>query len=291
MEALLRQGRCMVDNRLFVTLDGPNVNESGVSAEDFVTVLRGMQRAMRLMVEHLGQRSPGPGQPPRWVQEQSRLQLLSTHQGSLVAELTLEQRPNEQLHLEDHGKRALDALCNWDGAESSNLPSYVTDELFGTADSLSNDISLWLGNAEQPRRVKVRRMQRGRQSILDTEQALLRGWLREVNWQRGTAQLYDYTGGYVQLRFDSPLGDEMLRLATRYVEVTGSGSFNVNDKWTTVQVERIVATSSWQDPFDLEAFHNYPEPNPFDPDVTVSINLTDEEWEAFNSSISEGRDA
>ena len=93
MEALLRQGRCMVDNRLFVTLDGPNVNESGVSAEDFVTVLRGMQRAMRLVVEHLGQRSPGPGQPPRWVQEQSRLQLLSTRQGSLVAELTLEQRP------------------------------------------------------------------------------------------------------------------------------------------------------------------------------------------------------
>ncbi len=280
-----------MDNRLFVTLEGPNVNESGVSADDFVTVLRGMQRAMRLMVEHLGQRAPGPGQPPRWVQEQSRLQLLSTRQGSLVAELTLEQRPNEQLHLEDHGRRALNALCNWDGGESSNLPSFVTDELHGTADSLSNNISLWLGNTEQPRRVKVRRIERNGQGTLDTQNALLHGWLREVNWQRGTAQLYDYTGGFVQLRFESALGDEMRRLATRYVEVSGSGRFNVNDKWTTVQVEGIAVTRSWQDPFDLEDFHNDPDPNPFDPDVTVTIDLTDEEWEAFNRSILEGRDA
>ena len=112
---------------------------------------------------------------------------------------------------------------------SNLLPSYVTDELFGTADSLSNDISLWLGNAEQPRRVKVRRMQRGRQSILDTEQALLRGWLREVNWQRGTAQLNTTTLA-VTFNCDSTPRWAMKcsELATRYVEVTGSGTLSTS---------------------------------------------------------------
>ena len=280
-----------MENRLFVTLDGPNVNESGVSADDFVKMLEGLQRAMRLMVEHLGQRTPGPGQPPRWVQDQSRLQLLSTHPGSMVAELARDQSFDGQVPLEDHGKKAFDALCGWDGMESSNLPNFVLDELFAIADSLSGNTSLWFGNAEQPRRVKVRRMHHATVGTSDSEDAQLQGWLREVNWQRGTAQLYDYSGGYVRLRFESALSDDMRRLATRYVEITGSGKFNLNDKWTTVLVSHIASTHSWEDPFDPKAFHDTPDPNPFDPNETIAIDLTDEEWEAFDRSISEGRDA
>lgn len=43
-------------------------------------------------------------------------------------------------------------------------------------------------------------------------------------------------------------------------------------------------------PFDLNAFLNDPEPKIFNPDELVRIDLTDEEWEAFNRAIREGRE-
>ena len=44
-------------------------------------------------------------------------------------------------------------------------------------------------------------------------------------------------------------------------------------------------------PFDLDTFLNDPEPKIFNPDKLVRIDLTDEEWEAFNRAIREGREA
>lgn len=44
-------------------------------------------------------------------------------------------------------------------------------------------------------------------------------------------------------------------------------------------------------PFDLDAFLNDPNPNIFNPDELVRIDLTDEELEAFNRAIREGREA
>ena len=124
-----------------------------------------------------------------------------------------------------------------------------------------------------------------------SEEALLYGWLREVNWDKRTAQLHDYSDEYVSLRFDDALDDEMLRLATQYVEVRGKGRFNSRDEWTAVHVEHLSETRSWSEPFDLEVFLNEPDPKIFDPDKVVTIDLTDEEWEAFDRAIREGREA
>ena len=112
-----------------------------------------------------------------------------------------------------------------------------------------------------------------------------------MSWDRRTAQLHQFGGGYVRLRFGAELDDEMLRLATRYIEVRGRGRFNRNDEWTTVDVEQVRETRSWQQPFDLEAFHNHPSPKVFDPEKIVPIDMTDEEWESFDCAIREGRDA
>ena len=125
----------------------------------------------------------------------------------------------------------------------------------------------------------------------DAEEALLAGWLKEVNWHRGTAQLHDAAGGYVNLRFDPLLADEMLRLATQYVEVRGSGRFDDQDEWITVHVEQLQETATRSETFDLDVFLNNPEPKRFNPEAVVPIDLTDEEWEAFNRAIREGRKA
>ena len=54
-------------------------------------------------------------------------------------------------------------------------------------------------------------------------------------------------------------------------------------------MEQVTSTRSWSEPFDLEAFRNDPNPKIFDPDKMVTIDLTQEEWEAFNRTLCEGR--
>ena len=130
-----------------------------------------------------------------------------------------------------------------------------------------------------------------REAVPDTEEALLTGWLKEVERQNGTAKLYDAVGGQVSLHFDSAQAEEIHRLAGNFVEVRGSGRFNDQDEWTTVRVEQLRQTQAWSEPFDLDAFLNDPEPKTFNPDELVQIDLTDEEWEAFNQAIREGREA
>ena len=124
--------------------------------------------------------------------------------------------------------------------------------------------------------------------VLD-EPALVEGRLMEVNWACGTAELHFIPQRVVPLRFDPALNDDMRRLATQYVEIRGRGRFNDNDEWDVIYVEQITSTRSWSEPFDLDAFRNAPDPKIFDPDKIVTIDLTEEEWEAFHRAICEGR--
>lgn len=48
---------------------------------------------------------------------------------------------------------------------------------------------------------------------------------------------------------------------------------------------------SWEEPFDLDAFLNAADAKVFRPDETLTVNLTDEEWVAFDQAIREGRRA
>ena len=105
---------------------------------------------------------------------------------------------------------------------------------------------------ENPHRTEIQRRPAAARTTTDVTEALLQGWLYEVNWDRGTAQLHDYSGEYVQLRFAAEFNEDMLRLATRHVEVRGRGRFNENSKWTTVEVQHLNAARSWNDPLDVE---------------------------------------
>ena len=275
-------------NQLSITLEGPGVTDGTVPVAALVAALEGAQDAVRLMVEHLGERERSRGRPPQWVREQSALRLVGTRQGSLVADLVLD--PPKQPYLDDLGGRALSAIRAWDGTEDS-LPREVADRFYAAASAIPEDVQLWLGGPEDRDRVAVRRRPspkspRGPQA----EEALLLGWLKEVNWDKGTAQLHDFHGDYVPLRFAPSLGDEMLRLATKYIEVRGSGSFSQQGKWKAVDVQQLSQTRSSSEPFDLDAFRTDPEAKVFDPDATVTVDLTDEEWESFNRAIQEGRE-
>ena len=279
----------MVTKQLSVTFEGPRVAEDGVPVAAFVAALEGVQDAMRRMVEHLGDRQPGPGRPPNWVQDQSRLRLAATRPGSLVAELALDAPPDGQLHMGDFGPKAFDALQRWNGSEDSTLPNVVTDRLYAIPSALPDDMRLWFGGADDPRRVEVRRIERAARTTAETEEALLHGWLKEVNWEQHTAQLHRSHGRYVPLRFDAALDGEMLQLATQYVEVRGHGRFDKDDEWTSVQVKQVNGTHSWREPFDRDAFLSDPNPKIFDPEKVVTASEPFDVDE-FIRVIHEGRD-
>ncbi|MDE0180669.1 MAG: hypothetical protein OXL39_04955 [Caldilineaceae bacterium] len=104
------------------------------------------------------------------------------------------------------------------------------------------------------------------------EDALLYGWLKEVNRHTGTAQLHDYSSSYVRLRFGDAYAQDMKRLATQFVEIRGRGRFSQSGDWTTVGVEEITATRALGEPFDMEQFLNDPNPKAFDSDNLVTAS-------------------
>ncbi len=260
----------MEERTLTLALSDPDDSRPGGLVPEILTALEGVQNAVRLMVQHLGERDRGPGKPPRWVRDQSTLRLVGVREGSLIADLVVEPPADSQSYMDDFGNQAIAALQEWNGEQSSILPKDVEDALHSTASRLSHGVSLWLGNRENPRSVQVPRRSRPSRRIEGATEALLQGWLYEVNWERGTAQLHDYSGEYVQLRFARDLHEDMLRLATQHVEVRGEGRFKESDDWTTVKVEEIRAARSSHLPFDVEAFLNDPRPKIFDPQGLVT---------------------
>ena len=278
----------MAEQRLTFALSDSDDSRPGGLVPEIVTALEGIQDAVRLMVQHLGDREKGPGQPPKWIRDQSTLRLVEVRPGSFIADLEVEAPPDGQSYLDDFGNRAIEALQEWEG-QASTLPEHVEDTLHSTAVKLSDGVRLWFGDRDNPHRVEIQRRPAVARTTTGVTEALLHGWLYEVNWDKGTAQLHDYSGDYVQLRFPEKLHEDMLRLATRHVEVIGRGRVNDKDKWGTVEVQRLNAARSWNDSFDVEAFLNDPNPKIFDPDrlVTTSEPFDVDE---FIRGIREGRD-
>ena len=279
----------MTVQRLTFALSDPDDSRPGGLVPEIVTALTGIQDAVRLMVQHLGDREKGPGQPPKWIREQSTLRLVDIWPGSLIADLEIEAPTDGQPYLEDFGNRAIEALQEWDGTQASTLPKDVEDTLHSTAAKLSDGVRLSFGSRDNPLRVEIPRRPTAARKTRGLTEALLHGWLYEVNWDKGTAQLHDYSGEYVPLRFSEEFNEDMLRLATQRVEVRGRGRFNDSDRWTTVEVQQLNAAGSWSDPFDVETFLNDPNPKIFDPKKVVT---TSEPFDVdeFIRGIREGRD-
>ena len=260
-------------------------------ADCFAEVLQGIQKAIRLMVEHLAGRDPGPGRPPQWVRNQSTIGLVATRPGSMMVELALAP-PDGQTDLLDYGPQAIVSLLNWSpNGDDSHLPRHVEEGITAMSAALPEDTTLFLGTPDDTRRVVLHRTKPLAARESEAEEALLQGWLKEVNWYNRTGQLHQAVGSYIRLRFGPDLDEDMLRLATQYVEVMGSGTFRDDDNWRTVRVETVRATRSWRDPFDLEEFLNDPNSKIFDPTDIVTLALTREEWESFDRAICEGREA
>ena len=282
----------MTAKTLSVTFEGPGT-DSGVPLEDLQKTFGHVQAAVRITVEHLSGRDvPRGGRPSNAVRQASGLRLQGTTAGSLTAELTLPPPAEGQLFDDDIGQRALEAILGFDsdGDGNGSVPWEAADRLRSIGAGLSSAVSsVWLGDSRDKRRVRFECGSPSTRASGPTEAAVLHGWLREVDWESGTARLHNNLGEYVALKFDSALDDEMLRLATQYVKVSGTGRFNKHGDWTTVTVDDIRDTRSWDKPFDLSSLIEESSGTVFDPEAVVT---TEEPFdvEDFIDAIHRARD-
>ena len=117
----------------------------------------------------------------------------------------------------------------------STTQSHTANQL---PSNIPDDMRIWLGNEQNTRKVELRYAESAIEKRATTEEALLYGWLNEVDWGNRTTRLYQYGDQYVRLRFDSTLNGQMRSLATRHIQVRGYGRINSKNKWTSVEVRR-----------------------------------------------------
>lgn len=283
------KGRREMVASIFVTFIDAGADKGGVGLDCLVTTLTAVQDATRITANDLAARdAPNAVKSSQDVANaQIAMRLVSTSKGSFVAELELESATD------DHASRALDALLKWDGYEDSSLPTEAVRKLHGIHNSIPIDMRVWLGDMKNRLMVEVKNVAHAAHRVKTTsesESALLYGWLREVNWARQTAQLHRYgDNGYISLRFNESLHNDMLGLATRHVEVRGVGKFNDAGDWTSVLVEGIDLAESGGKPFDMDAFRNNPNPKIFRSEDVIRASVPFD-VDAFNRSIREGRD-
>ena len=253
-------------DRFEVAFEGPGIESGGVPLADFQATLEHVQRAVRLMVAEIVGGGSGRGRPSDLVRRESALRLLSTSRGSLHAHVGLESRGGAAMMDGGYGALALDRIFAA-GEAIEALPEPVLSELhlIGTdTSSAVGVVRLSSPAGERSWEFHCIAPTRRKRAVHNEEQALLSGWLREVDWANRSARLHRSDGPYVRLAFDAALDNEMRQLANTYVEVRGSGSFDAMDRWRTVQVEQLTSAHSSNEPFDVERFLNAPNPKVFD---------------------------
>ena len=278
----------MAARTLNVTFEGPGT-DSGIPLEDLQKTFQHVQNAVRMTVVHLsGDEVARRGRPSNALRRASGLRLRGTAPGSLVAELALAPPEAGQPYGEDIGQRALEAILDFDG--NGSVPTEAVDQLRSIGTDLSPEVSaVWLGDSRDRRRLRFECRRRRQRTSGRTEAAVLHGWLKMVNWDKRTAELHDGVGGHVSLRFDAGLDSEMVRLATRYVKVAGAGRFNDRGGWTSVSVDSISDTRSWDEPFDERLPAGQPGGAVFDPEAVVTAEEPFD-VEDFIDAVHAGRD-
>ena len=285
-----------VSVRIDMTFEGAGPDAGhGVDIDDVLKAAGHFKSAVRHVVAEMAGVDISRGRPSDEIRAQSTLRLLGSSHGSLIAHFEIGPPMNDSLTLEDRSEEAVAAICDAQSRGYDGLPPAARGELVALSEDLPDDIAtVTIGEQKSGRQFQVKRQlwrepRRHHRDVQDQE-TLMHGWLREINWAQGTAQLHNWSGGYVTLTFEPSLAGKMRRHATEFVRVSGHGRINEADAWGKVQVLEITPAGSFNaKPFDLDAFLNDPDPKIFDPDKLVKIDLSDEEYESFIRAIEEGR--
>ena len=284
----------MASKQLNVSFEYADAGE-GLALSDLITALSGVQRAVSNMVEYMaGVEPPTCPRPMGWTRRESVLSLRSMSADSLVAELILRSSMNGQLPYadgRDYGSEAIDAILDWQRGDSRRLPYEVSNALMGIYDNISSNVrGVSLYNPRNERRMSIPR-DFNRETVAFYEEAIVRGYLMEIDWARNTARLDNLHGGKpVPLEFDDELNGDMQRFAKQYIQVVGSATLDITeDEWVNVKVKKIIEDRSPYEPFDIRELDRNPKVFHADDMRDVEPFESEEELNDFIRIIRESR--
>ena len=244
-----------------------------MEVDDLYRTVRHLRQALRRLLEHDPERIPREGRKKGWARRESAMRVGAPAPGSLQVPLTVGPAGGSPPVWRDFRETTVARLLDRD-----DLPPVVENELAAIETGLSDALtSVRLSPAGNDRLrnappLEFRPRQKAPQPKVTEgdEIAILEGWLREVNWGKGTAQLHDYSGEeIVRLRFAPALADAITGLANDFAIIQGRGEFDAEGRWKVVRVEEVRGPRSWREPFDREAFVNDPNRKVFDPKTIV----------------------
>lgn len=224
-------------------------DDAGIPAADLSATVRRMQDATLLMAAQLAG-IDAPGSLPEWLRRQCALRVLSVSDEGKEATLGLPPF-DDAAGVENYGAAALDAVLGWQGGNDAKLPRPVARQIDAIRNSLSSDVTgIGLWNVATGRRVSIesRDDQDGDTPAVralpgasesDPEEVRLLGQLRDVDWEKGTAQLRPFTEEPVVLRFDADLMATMRRFVKHVVTVRGIGRIEADGRRGPVKVREI----------------------------------------------------
>ncbi len=194
------------------------------------------------MVEHqVGHEAQAAGRLKDFVRQTGSLRLVSTQQGSFVAELEVAPPPD----MFDYGLDALEDLMG--GLENPyvKLPPAVAREVAEIPADIKEGVDsvTFVGGKPKRRIVLGRgtRFEKPRTRPAEVKQVSHVGRVLEVDWNDRTAELHTPTG-VVSLAFGADMGDLLHQAARQLVQVTGIGAVDKGGRVQSLLVEAIHET-------------------------------------------------
>ena len=218
--------------RLVLGLTGDNARLGEIYASELISLLGGVERAVRGSAAQMAGRAPGArGRLPRSIADATKLRLTDVKEGSLVLEFALPEVPSDSGSLDLDDERLAESAIRTvievlDGSETG-FPATAA-ALSGMAEDLDigrrhEALSLTQLGAVPRKAVldaeaRMRLSVAVQQSTRRDEEGTLVGILYEADFEKETAHLRDQLGNSVTVRFeDSHAGaiKEALRERTR----------------------------------------------------------------------------
>lgn len=242
--------------------------------DDLYRTVRRLRLALRRLLEHDPERAPREGRKRGWARRESAMRVGAAAPGSLQVPLSVGPAGGGPPGWRDFREATVARLL-----DRADLPRGVENELEAIEGGLSDAVaSVRLSPAgkngrlrnARPLEFRPRKKAPPTETVEESENVILNGWLREVNWAKGTAQLHDFYGEkIVRLRFEPTLADAVTRFANEFAIIRGHGAFDAEGNWKVVRVKELHGPRSYREPFNREAALKNPNPKIFDPDAMV----------------------
>ena len=147
-----------VTNQLLITLDGIRDDSSGLALRELQSLGEVLSKLSSVLEKYVGHSSGHrtlPSQPEGWKDGPRLLELRRSAPGCLSAQWTLAALPKARTGMGTSEDVAVEVLLKWASGQAKASDALVQNYLSGISDALPEGVLLWLGDSDNPHKIKI----------------------------------------------------------------------------------------------------------------------------------------